>query len=274
MLYLVSTPIGNLEDISFRAISTLKSVHYIFAEDTRKTKKLLNEYKIKTSLMSMHEHNENDATKKAISILKDDKDIALVSDAGSPMISDPGYILVRECIKESIAYTFIPGASSVISSLLMSGLPTSKFMFLGFLPKKNNEKKNLLEKVSHYPHTTIFFESPKRLFKTLTIIKDLSKLKKISICRELTKIHEEVLRGTAEELIKNNNLENKNLKGELVIVIEGNSSNNILESSFIKDEIIKELLRHLSPSKAAKILSGISGINKREIYLRISNLQK
>ena len=190
------------------------------------------------------------------------------------MISDPGYILVRECIKESIAYTFIPGASSVISSLLMSGLPTSKFMFLGFLPKKNNEKKNLLEKVSHYPHTTIFFESPKRLFKTLTIIKDLSKLKKISICRELTKIHEEVLRGTAEELIKNNNLENKNLKGELVIVIEGNSRNNILESSFIKDEIIKELLRHLSPSKAAKILSGISGINKREIYLRISNLQK
>tara|TARA_B100000214_G_scaffold85230_1_gene58182 strand:- start:39 stop:707 length:669 start_codon:yes stop_codon:yes gene_type:complete len=219
-LFIVPTPIGNLEDITFRAIATLKSVNLILAEDTRTSLKLLNNYKIQNNVESYHMHNEH---KKLISIiekLNNGLEIALICDAGTPSISDPGFLLVRECIKNNIEIECLPGATALIPALVNSGLPSDRFSFEGFLPVKKGRTKRLKE-IADENRTLIFYESPHRILKTLN---DLSthynEDSRVSISRELTKMHEENFRGTIKESIEY--FQKKKPKGEFVIILSPN----------------------------------------------------
>ncbi len=217
-LYLVSTPIGNLEDITLRARRVLGGVDIIACEDTRKTGLLLQKLGLETrpQLLSYYEENELQRIPQIIQLLKEGKDVALVSNAGTPTISDPGFKLVRETIKENIKVEAIPGASAVLAALVSSGLPTDKFLFLGFLPKKEGKKKKIIEDFP--PKTTIiFFESPYRLLKTLKILKNVWDDKEIVICRELTKLHEEIRREKIGEAI--DYFEKNKPKGEFVLLL-------------------------------------------------------
>ena len=218
-LYLVSTPIGNLKDITLRAIEVLSSVDVIACEDTRKTGLLLQKLEIKTKpqLLSYYEENEQGRIPQIIGFLKQNKSVALVSNAGTPTISDPGYKLVRECLNQGIAVESIPGPSSVLTALTVSGLPTDKFLFLGFLPKKEGKRKTILESLPKKT-TIIFFESPFRLLKTLKELKEIFGDIDIVICRELTKIFEEIQREKIGDLI--NHFEQIKPKGELTILFQ------------------------------------------------------
>ena len=218
-LYLIPTPIGNLKDITLRALEILENVDYILAEDTRKTKKLLNHYKIRTQLASYHQHNEHRRLQKIITELKSGMTYALVSDAGTPSISDPGFLLVRECIKNNIEVETLPGATAFVPALANSGLSSEKFVFEGFLPVKKGRSKSLL-KLTDETRTIILYESPHRLLKTLdALIKYLGNDRQASISRELTKLYEETKRGSLDELYEY--FSKKNIKGEFVIVISG-----------------------------------------------------
>ncbi len=218
-LHLIPTPIGNLKDITLRALEVLKNVDSILAEDTRKTKKLLNHYNISAQLDSYHQHNEHRKLQKIITELKSGMTYALVSDAGTPSISDPGFLLVRECIKNDIEVETLPGATAFVPALANSGLSSEKFVFEGFLPVKKGRSKILL-KLADEPRTIILYESPHRLLKTLdSLIKYLGKDRQASISRELTKLYEETKRGSLDELYEY--FSKKNIKGEFVIVISG-----------------------------------------------------
>lgn len=218
-LFVVATPIGNLEDISFRAVRILSEVDLIAAEDTRHTKILLTKYNINTPLTSYHKFSIKAKTTYIISVLKEGKSIALVSDSGMPGISDPGYELIKAAIDAGIKIEVVPGPTAAISALAISGLPTDRFVFEGFLPKKPGKKKKLLQLLKSEPRTIIIYESPFRLLKTLGDIKEILGERRIAVCRELTKKFEEVVRGTAAEVLERFN--NKKVLGELVIVIEG-----------------------------------------------------
>jgi 16S rRNA (cytidine1402-2'-O)-methyltransferase len=218
-LYLIATPIGNLEDITYRAVRILKEADLILSEDTRKTSILLNKYSVIQKLSSFHKFNEHQSLYKIIEVLKAGKSVALVSDAGTPGISDPGFILVRECIRENIDIECIPGPTALIPALVLSGIPCDRFTFEGFLPVKKGRNKRLQQLV-HETRTMIFYESPHRLRKTLL---DLSSVmgsdRSAVIARELTKIHEEILRGTLGSLIQE--VDKRPLKGEIVIILQG-----------------------------------------------------
>ncbi|HBT50447.1 MAG TPA: 16S rRNA (cytidine(1402)-2'-O)-methyltransferase, partial [Caldanaerobacter subterraneus] len=201
-LYLCPTPIGNLEDITLRVLRVLSEVDLIAAEDTRQTLKLLNHYEIKKSLVSYHEHNKVTMGPKLIEKLKSGKSIALVTDAGTPSISDPGEELVRLCIQEGIKIVPLPGPTAAITALIASGLDTSSFVFEGFLPKKSKERREKLERISREERTTILYESPYRLKETLKELKEYIGERKVVVARELTKIHEEFIRGTVEEVLE------------------------------------------------------------------------
>jgi len=215
-LFIVPTPIGNLKDITIRALEVLKTVDYILAEDTRNTIKVLKHYQIKKTLKSYHKFNEHNINENIISDLRSGKNIALVSDAGTPGISDPGYLIIKKCIEENINIECLPGPTALIPALVISGFPADRFIFEGFLPHKKGRKKRL-EEISKYDITTILYESPHRLLKTLTELKQYIDNKKICICRELTKVYETIIRGNIEEVI--NYFNNKPIKGEIVIVI-------------------------------------------------------
>lgn len=217
MLYIVATPIGNLEDLSVRAVKTLSAVDYILAEDTRHTLILLRHYNITKPLISFHEHNEHIRCAQAIADIQAGKSIALVSDAGTPLISDPGFLLVQKAIQEKVPYTTIPGPCSAIAALTLSGFAPTPFQCIGFLPKSEGRRKRALENALQYPGTTIFFESPKRALKTLKTLISFAPLTPIVICRELTKKFEQVLSGTAQELF--DACTARPLKGELVFLI-------------------------------------------------------
>lgn len=211
MLYVVSTPIGNLKDITFRAVEVLKQSDYILAEDTRRTAKLLKHYGIEKKLVSYNDMNKERKTPAIINELKH-KDISLVSDAGTPGISDPGFYLVRECIKNDIQVSPVPGATALISALTCSGFPTDRFTFFGFMPKKELQKKKLLAQIEH---TAIFYESPHRVIKTLKLIESSYPKKQVVLARELTKKFESFYRGTAKEILE----ELKTPKGEFVLIL-------------------------------------------------------
>tara|TARA_B100000579_G_scaffold114829_1_gene91975 strand:+ start:417 stop:1067 length:651 start_codon:yes stop_codon:yes gene_type:complete len=216
----VSTPIGNLGDITFRAIETLKSVDLILAEDTRTSLKLLKHYKINSKIESYHMHNEHKKADSIINKISEGNTIALISDAGTPSISDPGFLLVRECIKNNIEVECLPGATALITALVISGLPSDKFLFEGFLPAKKGRTKRLKE-LSNEKKTIIFYESPHRILKTLKDFSDyFSPEKQVSVSREITKIYEETFRGTIEESIEH--FEKNKPKGEFVIVLSTN----------------------------------------------------
>lgn len=218
-LYLVPTPIGNLGDITLRALKILQDVDVILAEDTRKSSVLLKHYKIEKKLMSYHKFNEHQLTKKIIDRLLSGETFALITDAGTPSISDPGFMLVRDCIASEIDIECLPGASSILPALALSGFPSDRFVFEGFLPKKKGRQKRIKE-LENENRTIIFFESPHRLLKTL---EEFSKVfgsdRNASVSREISKIHEETKRGSINELIQY--FSQSNIKGELVIIIKG-----------------------------------------------------
>ena len=217
-LFIVPTPIGNLDDITYRAIETLKNVDLVLAEDTRKSKILFNKHAITTSLKSYHINNEHRVVNLYVSSLVDGKKIALVSDAGTPSISDPGFLLIRESIKKNIEIICLPGATALIPALVMSGLPSEKFVFEGFLPKKKGRDSRLKE-LAIEKRTVILYESPLRVRKTLEDLKEFfGSDRRISLSREISKIYEETYRGTIEDAIAH--FSNKNPKGEFVICID------------------------------------------------------
>ena len=267
MLYFISTPIGNLNDISLRAIDVIRSSDYLYAEDTRNIKKLLNFINLKVKSKSFHEHNEHKVSLEIIQNLKNGNIVSIVSDAGTPVVSDPGYKLIQICLKENIKYTLIPGPSSVLSSLVMSGLSPDKFSFYGFIPRKAGDQNRFFETLSNDVKTSIVFESPKRIKKTLiNLQKFVGKNRKISLCKEMTKIHEDVFRGKISEIIKDIENDQINLKGELVLVIEG--ADNKIDLN-ISSQIKKEFLSKLSASDSAKLISMLTGKNKRDIYKKL-----
>lgn len=222
IVYIVSTPIGNLSDITFRAVEILKSVPLIAAEDTRKTKILLNHYEISTPLISYYEHNHFSRIDRIIEHLKDGRNIAVVTDAGTPGVSDPAYKLIREAIAIGSKVESIPGASAVLAALISSGLPTDRFIFEGFLPPKKGRKKRL-SVLKQETATIIFFENPKRIKRTLTDILEHIGNRPAVVCRELTKLYEEIIRGTVVELLAY--FSKHEVRGECVILIGKDDEN-------------------------------------------------
>ena len=224
MLYVVATPIGNLSDITFRAVSTLKEVSLVAAEDTRTAQKLFTKYDIHTPLTSFHAHSNEKKAGDLVEKMKSGKSIALISEAGTPGISDPGFVLIRAAVEAGIEVVPIPGASAVITALCASGLPTDKFLYLGFLPLKKGRRK-VLENLRDEKRTVVFYESPHRILKTIKELEELvhrpqgSLDRKIVLARELTKLHEEFFRGTLPEAVKF--LESKPIKGEFTVLLEG-----------------------------------------------------
>ena len=267
-LYVVATPIGNLEDITLRAIRTLKEVDIIVAEDTRQTLKLLNHLEISKPLISYHRHNEEIKVESLIEKILQGNNIALVSDAGTPVISDPGEVIVREAIKSDIDIIPIPGACALINGLIASGLDAKEFVFLGFLSLNKKIRKEKIEEIENESRTIILYEAPHKILNTLDDLKSVLKDRKVVLARELTKIHEEFIRGTVKEILE----KYKEPRGEHIIIIEGNSNkksdiqNDLLnampveqhykyyeQQGFTKNEIIKKVAKDRN-------------VNKNEIY--------
>ena len=221
ILYLVATPLGNLEDITLRAINTLKEVDLIAAEDTRRAKKLLTHYQISTPVTSYFEHTSFKKTQSLLAHLKEGKDLALISEAGTPSISDPGYRLTRLAIENTITVIPIPGPSAVITALSASGLPTHSFIFEGFLPRKTGKRRNLFLSLQNQERTLVFYESPRRLLTTLQDLLQVLGDRQIVVARELTKMFEEIVRGKISEVI--GVFEGKTIKGEITILVSGSS---------------------------------------------------
>ncbi|MGN7298120.1 16S rRNA (cytidine(1402)-2'-O)-methyltransferase [Ferdinandcohnia sp. SAFN-114] len=218
-LYLVPTPIGNLEDMTFRAIKTLKESAVIAAEDTRQTRKLCNHFEIETPVISYHEHNKKVSGEKILSFLRDGKDVAIVSDAGMPTISDPGYELVVEAVKEKMYVVPLPGANAALTSLIASGLGTQPFYFYGFLDRNKKMKRKQLESIVHIQATLLFYEAPHRLKETLKIMREILGNRKVTVSRELTKKFEEFIRGDLDEILTWS--EEDTVRGEFCLVVEG-----------------------------------------------------
>ena len=218
-LYIVSTPIGNLADITLRALETLKSVDLIACEDTRHTGILLNHYNIKNKLTSFHEYNKKERTPEIINLIQQGKSVALVSDAGTPGISDPGFYLIREAIGHNLSVVPIPGPSALLSALVISGLASDRFCFEGFLPKRGGRKNKKLEALKNETRTMVFYDSPYRVLNSLQDMLEILGDRKIVLVRELTKKFETVMRGKISEIIAQ--FENKKIKGEIVLVVEG-----------------------------------------------------
>lgn len=268
LLSLVATPIGNLEDISFRAVRTLQESDFIAAEDTRHSGMLLKHFEIKKPMISYREHNQNSAGERILSLLREGKRVSLISDAGLPGISDPGIHLVRLAIENQIPYTVIPGASAGITALVYSGLPTERFVFEGFVPVKGSLRKEQLQKIAQETRTIILYEAPHRIRKTLAdLLGYCEPTRRLVIVRELTKIYEEALRGTLEELY--DQIEKHEIKGELVLLLEG--AKEVLET--VPDEegllLQMEQLHNQGKSKkeAVELVAKRYGIRRQELYL-------
>jgi 16S rRNA (cytidine1402-2'-O)-methyltransferase len=267
-LHLVATPVGNLEDLSFRALRTLKECELIAAEDTRRTRKLLTHYGISRPLVSCHEHNERKRIPALLDALREGKDVALVSDAGSPGISDPGFRLVREAVDQGMAVTALPGPSAVILALSVSGLPTDRFSFYGFLPRRGSERKKTLEEAAQVPHTLVFFESPHRVVRSLEDMLAVFGDRRAAICRELTKRFEQVERGTLYELIVKAG--NRSPKGEFCIVMEGKGRRKTQAAE--REDRLRKALEDLTQladeplREAARQAALKHGLSRREVY--------
>ena len=268
-LYIVSLPIGNSKDITLRAIDCLQNVDEIYCEDTRVTNKILSIYKINRGLKNYHDHNGRKVRPQIIKKIKDGKSIALVSDAGTPLISDPGYKLVSELKDNDLYVTAVPGVSSPITALTLSGLPTNNFYFLGFLPTKIQPRRNLLEDVKRLKTTIIIFETANKINKTLKDLIDILGNRKIAICREMTKKFEEIITGNIEYVAKEIAL--KKLKGEIVIVLYSDKQK---DEEINLEEIINSFKGEYRPSELAKIISDQTGFSKNIIYNKIIKLKE
>ena len=261
ILYLVPTPIGNIEDITYRSLKVLNDVDFIFCEDTRISKELLNYYKINKKLISSNEHNEEKRVELMLNYLKSNQNIAIITDRGTPIISDPGYILVKRAIEENFEIVALPGANAATTALIISGLEPYPYLFYGFLKGNNKKKIENLNNLKKIKYTMIFYESVHHIKETLDLIYSVFGNRKMAICRELTKLYEECIRDNLEDLIKNIN--NITLKGEFVIVVEGNKNsadysdlsliehvNMYISDGFDKMESIKKTSNDLKLSKS------------------------
>lgn len=265
ILYLCPTPIGNLEDITIRALNILKNVDIIAAEDTRHTIKLLNHYNISKPLISYHEHNEKARTEEIIQALKSKKSVALVSDAGMPLISDPGQELVNRAINEGIKVVPLPGPSAALTALIASGMSTERFCFEGFLPENKKERRKKLDEIKSEKRTIILYESPHHLVKTLQDLLNSLGNRKITIARELTKVHEEFFRSTLEDAIQHFSGE---VKGEFVLILDGNheSAEEKWNNLSIKDHINFYVSSGMSKMDAIKNVARDRNMPKSEVY--------
>ena len=273
-LYIVSTPIGNLEDITLRALNILRDVQIIAAEDTRHTQKILQRYNISTAQTSYHDHNKEEKAEILISRLKEGRDIALVSDAGTPGISDPGYYLINRAIEEGIKVTPVPGPTASIAALSISGLPTDAFVFEGFLPAKKTARQKKLRELSTERRTLILFEAPHRLASTLRDIAEVLGDRKIVLTRELTKVFEEVIRGRVSEVIAK--IEGRSLKGEMTLLLEG--AQKEVAAGEVPD--LHEYLKMLIEEKGLSLKDAVSKASKdldiprKRVYKEALSMQK
>ncbi len=269
-LYLISTPIGNLEDITFRAVKTLKEVDVIFAEDTRVSGKLLKHFEIKKPLKSYHDHNEEYSSDKIIEHLRDGDSVGLVSDAGMPCISDPGYEVVKKAISLGFDVVPLPGANASLTALIASGLIPQPFLFYGFLDRSSNRRKKQLEKLSDIAETLIFYESPHRIDKTLKDILDILGNKEVVIAREITKKYEQFIRGKVLDII----VDELEYKGEIVLIVENNSDekDKWWENITIKEHIDKYISDGLDSKDAIKSVAKERKVSKNEVYKIYHNI--
>ena len=268
-LYIVATPIGNLDDITFRAVEILKTVDVILAEDTRHSKRLLSHYDISTPMRAFHEHNETQKSAVMINELLAGKTMALISDAGTPLISDPGYVLVSEAKKAGVDVVPIPGASAMISALSTSGVASDRFGFFGFLPNKQSARIKAIQAIAHIDQTAIFYESPKRI---LACAQDLQSIlgdgRIVCFAKELTKTFETIKTDTLPVLIDYLQADDAHQKGEFVILISAIDKNDKVLGEEQLDKILPILLTEMGASKAAKLAAKITGIDKKYCYKR------
>ncbi len=266
-LYICGTPIGNLEDVSFRLISTLKEVDLILAEDTRTTRKLLSRYDIKKKdILSYHQYSDTGKISYIISLLNKGKTAALVSESGMPAIQDPGYRIIGECIEKNISLAVIPGPSASLSALILSGLPTDSFLFVGFLSKKCEKRKEKIVELSGLPYTLIIYESPNRIERLIGELIPRLGNRRAALVREMTKIYEEAIRGDLGQILEE--IRSRKIKGEVVLVVEGSKGELIKEytSEEIEKQFIKLISQGINKKNALKILKSRYDIDRQKLY--------
>jgi 16S rRNA (cytidine1402-2'-O)-methyltransferase len=264
ILYIVPTPIGNLEDITLRALRVLKEAEWIAAEDTRHTQHLLAHFGLKTALTSYHDHNERDKARLLVERLRSGASIALVSDAGTPAISDPGYRIVVDAIRAGIEVVPLPGASALTTALSASGLPTGRFLFEGFLPAKAQERKAKLQTLRREAATLVFYEAPHRLLDSLAEMLKIFGDREIAVARELTKVHEEFLRGKLREVVRA--LADRDIKGEIVIMVHGASGEAQVSDEELHGTIRQLVANGIGVKEIAELLGERYGLAKKEVY--------
>ena len=272
-LYIVSTPIGNLDDISLRAKKILNSVNFIICENPKHSLKLLDKLDIKKKLFSLHDYNENLMIKR-IEKYQYNSAIALISDAGSPLISDPGYNLIQDYIKKNLYVTTIPGPSSILSSLQLSGLPINNFEFFGFVSKSISNMNSQAKKLQNVIATSVFFISGNRLVSFLKILLDAKINRKVAVCKELTKKNERVFRGYIKKIIDEINIDKSNLKGEFTLLIQGKERKTKITIQTTTEAQIKKLLKKFSLTEVVEIVHRLTDISKKEIYKKALQLKK
>ena len=265
-LYVVATPIGNMDDITVRALNVFDRVDLVAAEDTRHTGKLLKHHQIKCRLISYHEHNEKERTPLLVERIKSGTSIALVSNAGTPTVSDPGYVLLQKALEKNIKVVPIPGPSALLAALSISGLPTDSFIFVGFCAKKKARRLKQLQKFAHETRTLIFYESPGRILAFMNEIKAVMGDRYGVLCREMTKLHEEFLRGRLSEVIKV--LSNRPaVKGEFTLLVKGSEENIRVSRDIVRDELTEMLKKQEKKlSQVSKIIAQKYGLSKNEVY--------
>ncbi len=268
-LYIVATPIGNLEDITYRAVRILQEADLIACEDTRHTRKLLDHYGIRKPLVSYHEHNERERSDELLGVLEAGKNVALVSDAGTPLIADPGYRLVEKARARGIAVSPIPGPSAVIAALSAAGLPSDSFEFHGFFPSKSAARRHVLERLTHSESTQVFYEAPHRILQSLADIAQILGTRPIVVARELTKVHEEFLAGSAAEVRAA--LESRNgIKGEFTVLI-GRGSGEPVNQRSVEDAVAELIAQGIPRMEAYKRAAREHGLSKREVYKKLES---
>ncbi len=262
-LYLIPTPIGNMEDITIRALNTLKEVDVIFSEDTRETLKLLKYFEINKKLIACHKFNEDKVYEKVLDYLKEGKNVGLVTDRGTPVISDPGYVVSYNVIKEGFNVIGLPGPTAFVPALITSGLNPNQFLFYGFLDSKKSAKKKQLEDLKQNKYTMIFYESPFRVIETLTVIKDIMGDRNISVSREISKKYEEVYRGTISEVLE----ELIEPKGEFVIIVDGNKQEETYDDIDLVSHVKILINEGLTEKDAIKKVAKLHNVEKNKVYI-------
>lgn len=266
ILYLVATPIGNLEDMTFRAVQTLKDVDFIYCEDKRVSSTLLSHFDIHKPLKSYHDFNKEVKSEELITLLKEGNNIALISDAGYPLISDPGYYVIREAIEAGFNVVNIPGANAALSALVVSGIAPHPFLFYGFLDHKEGKRKKELEALKHHTETLVFYESPHRINKTIANLFEVCGERNLVVARELTKKFEEIIRGTTKTL-----LDMGDIKGEIVIVMDGFKQEFIESQWSILEEVEQAINDGMDSKEAIKMVAKNRGLTKNEVYQEYHN---